>query len=146
MTDQTTTHQPLTDQQLDDIEERAAAMFEHIDLGNEDAQSEAERLTGRDVPALIAEVRRLQQPRRTLTPTEYDAAWHAIDQAAIENGADPDIVLPAVLAALGIATPDTEPSHVRAARYEAAGNVMAASLARDGFGDDEITDILTRPR
>ena len=41
--------------------------------------------------------------------------------------------------------PGTETPHVRAARYAAAGNEMAASLVRDGFGDDEITEILTRP-
>jgi hypothetical protein len=37
---------------------------------------------------------------------------------------------------------DIDPPHVRAARYAAAGNEMAASLVRDGFGDDEIAAIL----
>ncbi|MFE4818568.1 hypothetical protein ACFRFU_19475 [Streptomyces sp. NPDC056704] len=35
-----------------------------------------------------------------------------------------------------------DPPHVRAARYAAAGNEMAASLVRDGFGDDEIAAML----
>lgn len=51
--------EPLTEQQLDDIEARAAGMFAHADLGNDDDQREAERLSGQDVPALLAEIRRL---------------------------------------------------------------------------------------
>lgn len=41
-------------------------------------------------------------PRRTLTPNEYDAAWHAVEGAAGEEGADPGTVLHAVLNRLGI--------------------------------------------
>jgi hypothetical protein len=37
---------------------------------------------------------------------------------------------------------DIDPPHERAARYAAAGNEMAASLVRDGFGDDEIAAML----
>ena len=39
---------------------------------------------------------------RTLTPGEYDAAWHAVEGAAGEEGADPGTVLHAVLDRLGI--------------------------------------------
>jgi hypothetical protein len=47
-----------------------------------------------------------QQPdRRRLSPNEYSAAWHAVEGAAGEPGADPATVLHAVLRALGIATP-----------------------------------------
>jgi hypothetical protein len=40
------------------------------------------------------------EPRRTLTPDEYDAAWHAVDHATVH--ADPGTVLHAVLDRLGI--------------------------------------------
>lgn len=66
--------------------------------------------------------------RRVLTSAEHDRAWHAIEGAAGEEGADPGTVLAAVLAALNIDAPDE----------------MAESLRRDGFGDDEIADILSR--
>lgn len=41
-------------------------------------------------------------PRRTLTPNEYTAAWHAVEGSAGEEGADPGTVLHAVLDRLGI--------------------------------------------
>lgn len=44
---------------------------------------------------------------RHLTPTEYTAAWHAIEGSAGDPGADPGTVLHAVLAGLGITPPDT---------------------------------------
>lgn len=53
-----------------------------------------------DVPALLDEVRRLRA--RRLTESEYDAAWHAVEGAAGEEGADPGTVLHAVLDRLGI--------------------------------------------
>lgn len=186
---------PITDQQLDEIQARAAGMFAHADLGDEDHQREAERLTGTDVPLLLADLRRARDrvaelevglndlaalvsqwysraetaearaaelaavhafldeqdraarlfelptpawvvavraasappaaplsaspassvsepaqspagaptgPRRTLTPNEYDAAWHAVEGAAGDEGADPGTVLHAVLNRLGI--------------------------------------------
>ncbi|MFJ1995281.1 hypothetical protein [Streptomyces asiaticus] len=45
------------------------------------------------------------QTRRVLTPSEYNAAWHAVEGAAGEPGADPGTVLLAVLNALGIQPP-----------------------------------------
>ncbi|MCX5598379.1 hypothetical protein OOK29_09540 [Streptomyces phaeochromogenes] len=56
MTDTT----PLTSQQLDDIETRAASLHEYATLTDEPFQADADELTGVDVPALLAEVRRLQ--------------------------------------------------------------------------------------
>ena len=41
-------------------------------------------------------------PHRPLTPGEYDAAWHAVEGAAGDEGADPGTVLHAVLDRLGI--------------------------------------------
>ncbi|MFF1604186.1 hypothetical protein ACFVYV_43375 [Streptomyces mirabilis] len=59
-----------------------------------------------DVPALVAEIRRLRA--RTLTESEYNSAWHAVEGAAGEEGADPGTVLHAVLDRLGITVPGAE--------------------------------------
>lgn len=56
---------------------------------------------GSDTPCLDARL----PARRQLTEPEYSAAWHAIEGAAGEEGADPGTVLAAVLAALGIDAP-----------------------------------------
>lgn len=50
-------------------------------------------------------------PARTLTELEHDRAWHAIEGAAGEEGADPGTVLNAVLRALRL-NPPAEESHV----------------------------------
>lgn len=51
---------PLTEQQLDEIEARASGLYEYA-TGLDDAwQVEADQLAGTDVPALLAEVRRLR--------------------------------------------------------------------------------------
>lgn len=44
-------------------------------------------------------------PGRVLTEGEYDSAWHAVEGAAGEVGADPATILHAVLRVLDIATP-----------------------------------------
>ncbi|MGW1870952.1 hypothetical protein ACWCPS_36105 [Streptomyces mauvecolor] len=49
--------------------------------------------------------------RRVLTPGEHDRAWHAVEGAAGEPGADPGTVLDSVLAALGIDAPTKGASH-----------------------------------
>ncbi|HEY6115778.1 MAG TPA: hypothetical protein VI172_07445 [Candidatus Dormibacteraeota bacterium] len=103
-----------------------------------------------DVPVLLAEVRRLtdrvaeleeQMDRwrrtayrvacthepdadapRTLTEGEYSAAWHAVEGAAGEEGADPATVLHAVLDRLGIARPGTAaPAEEQQPTAEACG-------------------------
>ncbi|WP_063735591.1 hypothetical protein [Streptomyces sp. RTd22] len=70
-----------------------------------------------DLPALIGKLTAIEaaargteetapvQARRTLTPGEYNAAWHAVEGAAGEPGADPGTVLHAVLDRLGIQPP-----------------------------------------
>lgn len=67
----------------------------------EDAQ---QRATG-DVQELA--VVPVPKPR-ILTPGEHDRAWHAIEGAAGEPGADPGTILTAVLAALDIQPPSAE--------------------------------------
>jgi hypothetical protein len=51
------------------------------------------------------EQRNPTQVRRVLTLGEYDAAWHAVEGSAGEEGADPGTVLHAVLDRLGIDVP-----------------------------------------
>ncbi|WP_405964794.1 hypothetical protein OG713_34660 [Streptomyces sp. NBC_00723] len=61
-----------------------------------------------DVRVLLDEVRRLRAELiapRTLTESEHNAAWHAIEGAAGEDMADPGTVLNAVLHALGVTPP-----------------------------------------
>lgn len=50
-------------------------------------------------------------PNRILTESEYNAAWHAVEGAAGEEGADPGTVLHAVLDRLGIDLPPAPPVH-----------------------------------
>jgi hypothetical protein len=69
MTDQ----KPLTEQQLDDIETRAAYLDEYATLTDVPLQADADQLTGEDVPALLAEVRRLR--------AELDEMTHCRDSA-----------------------------------------------------------------
>lgn len=54
---------------LDEIEGRAAALYEYATLDDEPLQADANQLTGEDVPALLAEVRRL---RAQLATAEAD--------------------------------------------------------------------------
>jgi hypothetical protein len=85
--------------------------------------------------ALAAEVRRLRA--RTLTASEYNTAWHAVEGAAGEEGADPGTVLHAVLDRLGIAWqaaayPDAvEETHVVADDSDD----MEAGTRLCGYGD-----------
>jgi hypothetical protein len=89
------THTPPTEQRLDEIAARAAWLYEYVHQSKD-----GDILAGTEVPALLAEVRRLRA--RRLTPGEYDAAWHAVEGTAGEEGADPGTVLHAVLDRLGI--------------------------------------------
>ena len=86
---------PLADQQLDEVERLLART---TPVGAVTASPGL-------LDMLVAEVRRLRAPRRILTENEHSAAWHTIEGAAGEEGADPATVLHAVLRVLGIATP-----------------------------------------
>lgn len=66
-----------------------------------------------------AEVDRLRA--RQLTASEYNAAWHAVEGAAGQEGADPGTVLHAVLDRLGI--------EWQTAAYPAAARTSAAEEA-----------------
>ncbi|MCI3246481.1 hypothetical protein [Streptomyces spinosisporus] len=58
MTNQPTT--PPTEQQLDDIEARAAALYEYATVTDPEGQAALQQLTDEDVPGHVAEVRRLR--------------------------------------------------------------------------------------
>lgn len=100
------------------------------------------------VPALLAEVRRLRAAMEEIRHLHKDSPMGpcpvCIDADALAAGGDGLVAYPCPTGRLAGAQ-DCDPPHVRAARYSAAGNEMAASLVRDGFGDDEIADILARP-
>ena len=99
------------------------------------------------VGVLLAEIDRLRaamaQIQRLHTDSPMGPCPVCIDGDAVAAGGDGLMPYPCPTARLAGAT-DCEPPHVRAARYAAAGNEMAASLVRDGFGDDEIAEILNR--
>jgi hypothetical protein len=60
-----------TAQQLDEIQARAAHLTEYATLTDQPLQADADQLTGEDVPALVAEVRRLTD---RVTELENDSA------------------------------------------------------------------------
>lgn len=64
--------------------------------------------------------------RRTLTEGEHDRAWHAIEGLDWDD-ADPDTVLNAVLAALGIDPPGVQPDPCSGCRYVPCGTCVAAA-------------------
>jgi hypothetical protein len=51
---------PLTSLDLDEIETRAAALYEYATVTDDEGQAAQNQLTDTDVPALVAEVRRLR--------------------------------------------------------------------------------------
>jgi hypothetical protein len=97
---------PLAEDQIDDIDALAAHLHEYATTLDKIHQAQLDQLTGTDVPAMAAEIRRLRA--RTLTKSEHSAAWHAVEGAASEEGADPGTVLHAVLDRLGITVPGAE--------------------------------------
>lgn len=78
MTDRT----PLTTDQLDDIETRTATLWEYATLTDGPLQADANQLTGEDVPALLAEVRRLRAENAATEqqPPSDDHAALYVDQ------------------------------------------------------------------
>lgn len=101
-----------------------------------------------DVRQLIAYARRLRAALEEIRHLHKDSPMgpcpQCIDADAAAAGGDGLVPYPCPTARLAGAK-DCNPPHVRADRYAAAGNEMAASLVRDGFGDDEIADMLRTP-
>ncbi|MDX3249009.1 hypothetical protein [Streptomyces sp. ME18-1-4] len=162
--------QPLTAQQLDDIQARANAatpgpweryenygptFFANIRgshlLGvgdfnfgvGEQAEADEEfvRHAPEDVRTLLAEVRRLRD--RQLTEGEHSAAWHAVEGAAGEEGADPGTILHAVLARLGITWPGTAAPKSEEQLAEACGKCKTPFVPADTRFDGHARYYLT---
>ncbi|WP_399554033.1 hypothetical protein [Streptomyces anulatus] len=70
-----------------------------------DRYQETDRYDGYRLVRLVIVPPAEAVPGRVLTEGEYDSAWHAVEGAAGEEGADPATILHAVLRALDIATP-----------------------------------------
>jgi hypothetical protein len=112
---------PLTPQQCDDIDAAIAAYRQHPDIGFACCSAHA---VADHVPALLATVRHLTE--RRLTEGEYSAAWHAVEGAAGEEGADPGTILHAVLNRLGIALPGAVEPKAKEQSAEACGKCRTA--------------------
>jgi len=79
-------------------------------------------------PAVEAQQPETQAARRVLTPNEHDRAWHAIEGAAGDPGADPGTVLNAVLRALRIDAPTAEDEQAASPRRKADGTRQDETL------------------
>ncbi|WP_335936653.1 hypothetical protein [Streptomyces sp. PTD5-9] len=92
---------------------------------------------------------RIERPaaRRTLTEAEHHRAWHAIEGAAGEPGADPGTILAAVLAALDITAPDAPtavPDHPTGQKYPCGLGVVCDTCGTGFRGDFIVTDTMTQ--
>jgi hypothetical protein len=73
----------LTTQQLDEIASRAAGLYEYATDLDAAWQDEADQLAGKDVPALLAEIRRLQAE---LAKAAEDVDWlRCLEAAGVDN-------------------------------------------------------------
>ena len=152
------TKQTLSKQQIDEIEAAINAASE-IGAGIEAKTArilvaeirrlhakvrEYGELAARRESELIARRAALEEIRHLHKDSPMGPCPVCIDADAVAAVGDGLVPYPCPTGRLAGAQ-DCDPPHVRAARYEAAGNVMAASLVRDGFGDDEITSTLATP-
>jgi len=103
----------LTDQQLDDIETRAAHLAEYAQQVDE-----GDTLAGTDVPALLAEIRRLHASLEEIRHLHKDSPMGpcpvCIDADAAAAGGDGLVPYPCPTGRLAGAQ-DCEPPHVRVA-------------------------------
>ena len=176
-----TDHTPLTEQQRDEIAARAAHLHEYVAVDVEGAQPDFDKLTGEDVPLLLAEVRRRRTQVRFLVGAiaRKDARTGEGDRALTEFLAAPEAADAPVAAERHVQAPEARPAPETAPQAEriraltlleaadflrethhrygmnvqeistalrhTADNAdpMVGSLARDGFGLDEIANMLT---
>ncbi|MDX3174180.1 hypothetical protein PV382_18050 [Streptomyces scabiei] len=78
----------LTTQQLDEIEIRAASLHEYALLADAPLQADADQLTGENVPALLAEIRRLHDELAAARATAFGEAEKEIADAIDRNRAE----------------------------------------------------------
>ncbi|NUO43684.1 MAG: hypothetical protein HOV82_16800 [Streptomyces sp.] len=161
------TSQPITDQQptnldLDEIAGRAAGLYEYATGLDAAWQDEADQLAGTDVPALLAEVRRLRD-EQPAAPLDRQAlagltAFHTSKLAATLRLYAPSELpehQPGIERAIGLL--DLHKEQLLAGRWTddvqrmltamlgAVLDETSASLRRDGFGVDEVAEILSVP-
>jgi hypothetical protein len=131
----------VTDQlDLDEIAARAAGLYEYA-TGLDDAwQAEADQLAGTDVPALVAEVRRLraeltaEQAQHAFTLRQRNNRSERLNHLRdVAKSGQTELLIEDALNTMAASVTDHLPADT---------NEMAASLRRDGFGDDEIADML----
>jgi hypothetical protein len=91
-------------------------------IGGQDVARELRRMADE------AQQPETQAARRVLTPNEHDRAWHAIEGAAGDPGADPGTVLNAVLRALRIDAPTAEDEQAASPRRKADGTRQDETL------------------
>lgn len=89
---------------------------------------QCEHLLRRMAAATAREARPADPARRVLTPGEHDRAWHAIEGAAGEPGADPGTILNAVLWALRIDEPTAEDEQAASPRHAPPGPAQGEVL------------------
>ncbi|MGW1497540.1 hypothetical protein ACWCQW_02930 [Streptomyces mirabilis] len=123
------TPDPLTGQQLDEIETRAAHLYEYGDP-TDTRTAGWEELAGTDVPALLAEVRSLRAAMEEIRHLHKDSPMGpcpvCIDADAIAAGGDGLVPYPCPTGRLAGAQ-DCDPPHVRAAAPTAAAVVSSAA-------------------
>jgi len=116
---------PADQSALERIREVVRRLAAHA-VGFQDVLDDSDRGPwGKTIGADIAELRRMadetqpaQPARRVLTPNEHDRAWHAIEGAAGEPGADPGTILNAVLHALRIEAPTAEDEQAKCGKCQ----------------------------
>lgn len=130
-----TDHIPPTDQRLDAIEARVNARRTALSgwincyspMPEQEALENAEAVLEEDVPVLVAEVRRLRAPADRVRALAILEAADFLRDAHHRDG----LTVQEIGTALRHTADEADP--------------MVGSLARDGFGLDEIADMLSRP-
>lgn len=87
-------HAPLSNTDLDEIEARAAALYEYATVTDEEGQAALHELTDTDVPALLAEIRRQRAALDEMTHLRDNAL-----RALYRDDVDTDIDLEETIAA-----------------------------------------------
>ncbi|MFF7946978.1 hypothetical protein [Streptomyces griseorubiginosus] len=119
---------PPTEQQLAEIDARAAYLDEYATLTDGPLQADADQVWGKDVPALLAEIRRLRAQQSATRALALLEAANFLRDASLR---DPWLSVQEIGTALRNMADTADP--------------RVGSLARDGFGLDEIAEMLASP-
>jgi hypothetical protein len=99
----------LTDQQLDEIEQRAARLYERTASIDPNAHPDFGQLTDADVPALVAEVHRLRARVAELEGPAVEARTALADAVVEWSGQTVGCHVPTVDAIVELINPQSEP-------------------------------------